>query len=270
LPGERFNSKKKTAASDFTVLKISIITVVLNNSKCVEDCIQSVIGQTYADVEYIVVDGGSKDGTLDIIKKYNDKIARWISEPDQGIYDAMNKGIKLSSGDIVGILNSDDFYVRNDVLSDVMKEFSEKKVDSVFADLLYVNRNNTDRIVRYYKSSHFAPCKFAYGWMPAHPTFFVKRSCYEKYGLYKTDYKIAADYELLVRFLGRFRISYSYLPKIIIKMRIGGISTAGLKSNWILNREIIRACKENGIKTNIFKVFSKYLVKISQLFERPE
>ncbi len=251
------------------MFKLSIITVTKNDKNYIEDCIKSVIEQQYPNYEYIIIDGGSTDGTIDIIKKYCDHISIFVSEPDGGIYDAMNKGIKLATGDIVGILNSDDIYKSNDVLTEVVREFTEKGVDAVFADLVYVDRNNTDKIVRYYKSANFTPDKFAYGWMPAHPTFFLKRKYYEKYGLFKTDYQIAADYELVVRLLGKNKLSYSYLPKVIIKMRSGGISTSSFKSNWILNMEIIRACRENGIQTNIFKVFSKYLVKFYQLIERP-
>jgi glycosyltransferase involved in cell wall biosynthesis len=251
------------------MLKVSIITVVRNNQSYIEGCIKSVIEQKYQNYEYIIIDGGSTDGTLDIIKKYRDHISILISEPDCGIYDAMNKGIKLATGDIVGILNSDDFYNSNDVLTEVVREFSQKEVDSVFADLVYVDRKKTNKIVRYYKSANFKPNKFAYGWMPAHPTFFLRRIFYEKYGLFNTDYKIASDYELLVRLLGKHKLSYSYLQKVIIKMRNGGISTSSLKSNWILNMEILRACRENGIQTNIFKVFSKYFVKFFQLIERP-
>lgn len=251
------------------MLKLSIITVVRNNQSYIEDCLKSVIEQKYPNYEYIIIDGGSTDGTLDIIKNYRDHISILVSEPDGGIYDAMNKGIRLATGDIVGMLNSDDFYISNDVLTEVVSEFIQKGVDSIFADLVYVDRNNKNKIVRYYKSANFSPKKFAYGWMPAHPTFFVRRICYEKYGLFKTDYKISADYELLVRLLAKNKVSYSYLPKVIIKMRNGGISTSSLKNNWILNMENIRACRENGIQTNIFKAFSKYFVKIFQLIERP-
>jgi len=252
------------------VLKISIITVVLNNKHYIEDCIQSVVGQTYPDFEYIIVDGGSTDGTIEIIRKYEKYISKWISEPDCGIYDAMNKGIELASGDVVGILNSDDFYSASDVIGQVMDEFESKGVDSVFADLVYVKRDKPDEVIRYYQSSNFHPQKFAYGWMPAHPTFFVKRCCYERYGHFKTDYKIAADYELLVRFLSKHKVSFSYIPRVIIKMRSGGVSTKNIKSNWILNNEIIRACRENGVETNIFKVYSKYFVKGFQLLNRPQ
>ncbi len=249
-------------------IKISIITVVWNNKETIKDAIDSVLSQTYKNIEYIVVDGASSDGTVEIVKSYGDKITKFLSEPDSGLYDAMNKGLKLASGDIVGILNSDDFYIDENVVQKVVDEFEIKKVDSVFADLVFVKPDNLDKVVRYYDSSKFKPSKFVYGWMPAHPTFFVRRSIYEKYGLFKTDYKIAADYEILVRFLAKYKVSYSYLNEVIIKMRMGGVSTSGLKSNYILNKEIIRACNENGLPTNWFKVLSKYPAKIMGLFKK--
>jgi len=249
-------------------MKVSIITVALNNAEYIEACIQSVINQDYKNIEYIVIDGGSTDGTNDIIKKYEDKINIWISEPDEGMYDAINKGIGMSSGDIIGILHSDDLYIDEHVIGNIVQEFLNN-VDSVYADLVYVERNNLNNVVRYYDSSVFQVSKFAYGWMPAHPTCFIKKNVYDKYGLYKTNYIIAADFELLARFYAKHRVSYSYLQKVIVKMRNGGLSTRNFKSNFILNREIVRACRENGIETNIFKVYSKYFVKLSQLFKRP-
>jgi glycosyltransferase involved in cell wall biosynthesis len=248
-------------------LKISIITVVWNNKETIKNAIDSVFGQTYENIEYIVVDGASTDGTVEVVRSYGDKISKFVSEPDRGLYDAMNKGLALASGDIVGILNSDDFYIDKYVIEKIVKEFEEKKVDSVYADLVFVKPDNLDKTVRYYDSSHFNPDKFAYGWMPAHPTFFVKKEVYQKYGLFKTDYKIAADYELLTRFLAKNKISYSYLKEPIVKMRVGGASTNGIKSNYILNKEIIRACKENDIYTNWAMVLSKYPKKILGLFK---
>lgn len=249
-------------------MKISIITVVWNNATTIKDAIDSVLSQTYENIEYIIVDGASTDGTIEIVQRYGDNISKFISEPDKGLYDAMNKGIALSTGDVVGILNSDDFYIDGFVIETVVKEFNSKGVDSVYADLVFVKPENLKKVVRYYDSSHFSPEKFAYGWMPAHPTFFVKRKIYKKYGLFKTDYKIAADYELLTRFLAKNKISYSYIKEPIVKMRIGGASTSGIKSNYVLNREIIRACKENDIYTNWLMVLSKYPKKILGLFKR--
>jgi glycosyltransferase involved in cell wall biosynthesis len=249
-------------------LKISIITVVWNNAITIKDAIDSVLGQTYENIEYIVVDGASTDGTVEIVQSYGDKINKFVSEPDRGLYDAMNKGLALATGDIVGILNSDDFYMDNQVIEKIAKEFQSKNVDSVFADLVFVKPENLDKAVRYYDSSYFTPEKFAYGWMPAHPTFFVKRCVYENFGVFKTDYKIAADYELLTRFLAKNKINYSYIKEPIVKMRIGGASTSGIKSNYILNKEIIRACKENDIYTNWAMVLSKYPKKILGLFKK--
>lgn len=255
-------------------MKISIITVVYNNKNTIQDAINSVLSQDYDDIEYIIVDGASTDGTVevikDVVKRYPERSIKFISEKDDGIYDAMNKGISLATGDIIGILNSDDFYINNDVISTVVNAFMAENVDSVFADLVYVRADDSDKIVRYYSSATFHPKKMAYGWMPAHPTFFAKKKTYEQYGLYKTDYQIASDYELIARLLVKNKVNYSYIPKVLVKMRTGGVSTMNLKSNWILNKEILRACAENGIKTNIIKVLSKYPTKILELIKKPK
>jgi glycosyltransferase involved in cell wall biosynthesis len=253
----------------FIALKVSIITAVFNGVHTVEDCIASVKNQINVDKEHIVIDGGSLDGTVNVIKKLETNLTSWVSEPDNGIYEAMNKGIALATGDIVGILNADDFYVNNLVLARITEEFQKKSVEALFADLVYVRPDNLNRIVRLYSGANFSLNKLNYGWMPPHPTFFVKREVYEKFGVFKTDYKIAADYELVTRFLAKHKIQFSYLPEVIVKMRIGGVSTSSFKNTWILNMEILRACEENGIKTNIFKIFSKYFVKSFQLIKRP-
>lgn len=249
-------------------MKISIVTVVYNSANVIKSAIDSVLNQTYANIEYIIIDGKSTDGTVEIIQSYGDKISKFVSESDSGIYDAMNKGLNLATGDVVGILNSDDFYISNDVILRVVDVFKEHQVESMFADLVYVRPENLEKVVRYYDSSHFSPVKFAYGWMPAHPTFFCKREVYERYGYFKTGYKIAADYELLVRFLAKYQVSYYYLQESIIKMRIGGVSTQNLKSNFILNKEILKACLENGIYSNWFMVLSKYPKKLLGLLKR--
>jgi len=244
---------------------VSIITVVLNNKDTIEDCMLSVFNQSYPDIEYIVIDGGSVDGTLDIIKKYEAKISKFVSEPDRGIYDAMNKGISLATGDIVGILNSDDFYINNDVISLIIKEFIEKNVDSVFADLVYVKRNDSNKMVRYYDSSKFTKERLRFGLMPAHPTLFVKRRIYHDFGLFKEEYKISGDFELIARIFGKGSISYSYINKPIIKMRTGGVSSS-IKNKIKLNKEIYKACKENGIKTNYILLALRSLYKLSEPF----
>ena len=246
---------------------MSIITVAYNSAATIADCLASVASQTWP-CEHIIIDGASKDNTVEIVRRVSPS-ARIISEPDDGIYDAMNKGIRHSSGDIVGILNSDDFYIGPHVLEKVATLFRQSGVDALFADLVYVRADNLDRVVRYYSGVGFTPEKFAWGWMPPHPTFFVRRELYERYGLFHTDYRIAADYELMARFLARHKVRYAYLPEVIVKMRAGGVSTRSLRSTWILNREILRACAENGIPTNILKVYSKYFRKVMQIFKRP-
>lgn len=249
-------------------MKISIITVTYNSSTTVADTIESVLSQNYPDIEYIVVDGLSKDGTVDIIKEYEPRFKgrmRWISEKDKGIYDAMNKGIRMATGDVVGIINSDDFYHRNDVISQIALGFKNTNVQATFADIRFVHPNNLDKTVRYYSSKNFSPKRFRFGFMPAHPTFFTYKKNFERYGYYQTDYKIAADYELLIRFLYTNNLEYKYLPIDVMKMRTGGMSTASWKSNLLLNKEIIRGCKENGIYTNLFILSLKYFVKVFEL-----
>lgn len=250
-------------------MKVSIITVTFNCSHTIQDTITSVANQDYPFIEHIVIDGASTDGTQDIIDQNGSKIRHFISEPDNGIYNAMNKGIKLASGSIVGILNGDDIFYDNECISSVVEEFKKKKVEAVYGNLVYVTPENMDTIVRYYNSESFFPKMFAYGHMPAHPTFFVHRNCYEKYGLFKEDYAIAADFELLLRFLGNHKISHSCLPKVLVKMRTGGVSTRDFKSKWRLNKEIVQACRENNVNTNMIKVFSKYIHKVFQLIQRP-
>lgn len=248
-------------------MKISIITVVRNNANTIKDTIDSVLSQTYKNIEYIIIDGASIDGTTEIVKRYDNKIDKFISEPDNGIYDAMNKGLKLATGDVVGILNSDDFYTNNDVIEKVVNIFWKNSVDSVFTDLIYVKPDNLDKIIRYYDSSKCFPENFKKAMYPAHPTFFVKREVYEKFGYFKIDYRIAADFDLMARFLYTHKISYAYLSEPIIKMRIGGVSTS-LKSLYINTLEQLRVCRENGIKTNIWTILLKYPNKILGLMRK--
>lgn len=251
-------------------MRVSIITVSHNSVATIDSTVSGVLAQSYPDIEYIVVDGASTDGTVQALSKYEGRISKLISEPDRGIYDALNKGIKLATGDIVGILHSDDLYSDNRVIQHVVDKFEATHPDAIFADLVYVRPNNLDRVVRFYSGAGFTLQKFSYGWMPPHPTFFAKRECYAKYGLFKTDYRIAADYELLARFMVRHNIRCEYLPEVLIKMRTGGVSTKSVLSNITLNREILRACRENYIPTSFLKIYSKYFTKLWQLIDRPK
>jgi len=247
-------------------MKITIITVCYNSALHIEDAINSVASQDYPDIEHIVIDGNSDDGTQQILEKHSNKLAYWISEPDNGVYDAMNKGILKATGDVIGILNSDDFYFDEHVISKVVKAFSDEDIDAVYGDLIFVDPKNLNRTVRTYSSKSWYPDKFAKGYMPAHPTFFVRKKFYGKYGLFETDYQIAADYEMLIRLLYVHQLKYKYLPMKLVKMRIGGVSSSGIKSNIILNKEIVRACRKHGIKTNVLKIYPKYFKKVFELF----
>ena len=250
-------------------MKISVITVTFNSGKTVKDTIESVLKQKYDNYEYLVIDGGSKDNTVDIIKEYESKFEgkmRWVSEKDKGMYDGINKGIRMATGDVVGIINSDDFYHRDDIFDVLAKSFEENPgVQAIYGDVRFVNPDNLEKTVRYYSSKHWRPWRFRFGFMPAHPTFFTYKENFEKYGYYQYDYHIAADYELLIRFLYSNHVPARYIPVDFMKMRTGGRSTNGLKSNILLNKEIVRACKENGIWTCMPLLFLKYFVKVFEL-----
>lgn len=243
-------------------MKVSIITVSFNSAKTIADTIESVLSQDFPQIEYIVIDGGSSDGTVEIIQQYQDRITHWVSEKDHGMYDAMNKGIALATGDVIGILNSDDVYMNDHIVSELMELMKAKRAQVVFADLILVDQDHPQKVLRYYDSGHFHPNKFKYGWMPAHPTVFVMRELYEAVGQFSTTYQIAADYEMLIRILAIQRARYAYLPKPVVRMRSGGASTAGLSRNWILNQEIVRACKENGIYSNMAMLLLKLPFKL--------
>lgn len=247
-------------------MKISIITATYNSAATLEDTITSVQKQDYPHWEHVVVDGLSKDGTVDVIRSFP-HITKWKSEKDRGLYDAINKGIEMATGDVVGILNSDDFYPDASVLSDIAKAFEDPDVDAVVGDIAFVKPSNLHRIVRYYSSAKFHPRKFAAGYMPAHPSFYVRRKFYEQYGLYKLDYKIAADYELLIRFMYTRGIRFRYIPRVMVYMRTGGVSNQSVISRYILNKEIVRACAENGIKTNMARLALKYFNKIFEYIQ---
>lgn len=250
-------------------MTISLITVTYNSGSTLPTTLHSVLSQTYPDIEYIIIDGLSQDNTVSIIKEYEPKFngrLKWISEKDSGLYDAMNKGIRMATGDIVGILNSDDFFTRNDVLQRVVYEFGkEKELDAVYGDVHFVNPDNLDQCVRYYSSKIFRRKLMRFGFMPAHPSFYLRRECFEKWGYYKTDYKIAADFEFLLRVVYRGRIRMKYLAFDMVTMRTGGASTSGIASHRQIMKEHLRAFCENGIYTNMLLLGLRYIYKIGEL-----
>ncbi len=242
---------------------ISIITATYNSSATVEDTLLSVKNQQGVSVEHIIVDGGSKDNSLDIIKQFP-HVTKIISEPDNGIYDAMNKGLALATGDIVGILNSDDVYTHEHVLEKIAGIFEDEKVDVCYADLQYVQQNNLDKIVRNWKAGQFSARSFYWGWMPPHPTVFVRRHVYDKVGDFNTILKSAADYELLLRIFVKSDFNIGYLPEYIVKMRAGGISNASLKNRLRANGEDKKAWKLNELTPYFFTCYIKPLRKVFQ------
>ncbi len=248
------------------MLKVSIITVCYNSAETIEDTILSVVSQDYASIEYIIIDGKSSDTTLSIIEKYNSKITKVLSEKDDGIYFAINKGISLASGDIIAVLHADDVYYSNHVISDVVNTFTEKNTDTVYGNLYYVDRIDTSKIKRQWISGGYTKKSFLKGWMPPHPSFFVRKKCYDKFGVFNTSLHSAADYELMLRFLFKHNCSASYLPQVLVKMRVGGKSNVSLMNRIKANREDKKAWLMNELKPSLFTFIRKPLSKLGQFF----
>jgi glycosyltransferase len=251
---------------------ISIITVVKDNKEFIEDAIKSVLLQTYPAIEYIIIDGASTDGTLGIIEKLasqniNDKkISRWISEPDDGIYDAMNKGINISTGDIIGFLHSDDMFAGDNVIEKIAGKFNLPDVNAVYSDLVYVTKGDTNKVLRYWKAGNFALNSLKFGWMPPHPTFFVRKSLYQKYGLFDTGLKIASDYDMILRLLNNNPDSITYINDVLMKMRLGGKSNRSLKNILTKSIEDYKALKKNDFSLPAFTLLLKNIRKLNQFF----
>jgi glycosyltransferase involved in cell wall biosynthesis len=243
-------------------LKISLITVTHNAEKTISRCINSVIAQTYPNIEYIVIDGASTDGTIQIIDSYKPHINFFLSEPDQGIYDAMNKGINAATGDIIGILNADDFFIYNDVLSNIAEAFKQQDIDAVYANLNYINLNGS--IIRKWKAGKYKEGLFNWGWMPPHPTFYAKKILFEDLGLYDLKYGSAADYELMLRFIHLKGVNVYYLNKVIVNMEIGGISNRNAKTRLRAWGCDYRAMRKNGVVRPYISVIFKPLRKVFQ------
>lgn len=247
-------------------MKVSIITVSYNSEAFLEQTIRSVTEQTYPNIEYIIIDGASSDNTLSIIAKYKNKIQHLLSEKDNGIYDALNKGIAMATGDIIGILHSDDFFTSNTVIEKVVAKITNEKSDALYADLFYVDKNNTDKITRKWHSGLYSQGAFVNGWMPPHPTFFVKKELYQKLGAFNLSFNTSADYELMLRFIHKHQIKLAYLNEFIIKMRVGGQSNVSVNNRVTANIEDRKAWEVNGLKPRFYTLWLKPLRKIKQFF----
>lgn len=250
-------------------MNISIITVCYNSEATIEDTILSVAAQTHPDKEHLIVDGASADGTMDVVHRYGGAV-RSVSEPDRGIYDAMNKGIAMATGEVIGTLNADDVYADDSVLAQVAEVFSDPTVDVCYADLVYVDQHDPSCIVRYWKSRVYEDGLFERGWMPAHPTFFVRRSVYEKFGNFDLSFPRQADFELTMRFMAIHKIKSVYVPKIWVKMRMGGVSNNSVRGMIKGNLEAYRACRKNGLDVGLWFIPRKVISRLPQFFMKPD
>jgi Glycosyltransferases involved in cell wall biogenesis len=249
------------------VVKISIITAVYNNREHVGACIQSVLSQTYSNVEYIIVDGESTDGTVEVIRSFEGSVAKWVSEPDKGIYDALNKGIGMATGDVTGILHSDDLFGSHQILEHVAGVFEQTGCDAVYGDLVYVSRTDSEKVIRYWKSAPFDVRRFKQGWMPAHPTLFLKKKVYDTYGLFDLRFKIAADYDLILRTLASGKLKCEYLPEIITRMRVGGTSNKSIGNILKKSCEDYKALRRNHVG-GFVALARKNVSKLGQFFHK--
>jgi glycosyltransferase len=249
-------------------LKISIITVCLNAADTIEETIQSVFAQTYPSVEYILIDGKSTDGTLEILTKYKHRFAALVTEKDSGLYAALNKGVKLATGDLIGILHADDLFASADVLTKIAALVTTTKCDAVYADLEYVKRENPSNIVRYWKSGKYKMGSFRLGWMPPHPTFFVKRTLYEQFGYFNESFTSAGDYELMLRFIHIHKVKLCYWPNVAVRMRLGGKSNVNISNRLTANKEDVKAWEVNGLSRPAFITFLKPFRKLHQFFPK--
>lgn len=243
-------------------MKFSIITASFNAASTIEATLRSVASQTHPDVEHLVIDGGSNDGTQAIVTSHGQRVSTFLSEPDCGIYDAMNKGLMRASGDFIGFLNADDVYAHADVLHRVAQTMEQQNLDVLYGDVAFYRSDEPGKIVRRYSSARFRPDRIAWGWMPAHPGLFVNRDLFLRTGPFRTDFRIAGDFEFVARLFLQQKPRYLYLPEVLVNMSLGGVSTGGWRSTVLLNKEVLRACRDNGIRTNMLKILSKYPVKV--------
>ncbi|TLS78395.1 glycosyltransferase [Mariprofundus erugo] len=248
-------------------MKISVITAVYNAKETIADAIESTLAQDYPNVELVVVDGASADGTTALLEAFRDRIDIFISEPDKGIYDALNKGIRHATGDVIGFLHADDLFVSTDVLSRVAEVFADDSVDAVYGDLVYVSKAEPDRVIRYWQSGAYSVAKLKHGWMPPHPTFYMRRQLYEKHGAFDTSFRIAADYDCMLRFLGNVEIHPVYIADVMVKMRLGGESNRSLRNIIRKSKEDYRALKKNGVG-GVWALVWKNLSKLPQFVKK--
>jgi glycosyltransferase involved in cell wall biosynthesis len=249
-------------------MKVSIITVAYNSALTIADTLESVASQSYRSVEHVVIDGGSTDRTKEIVGRCGGHIAKFISEPDRGIYDAMNKGLALATGEVICFLNADDVYVDENVIGKVVDLMENKELDALFGDVEFFRPKSPKRTFRRYRSRKFNPRRISRGWMPAHPSLFIRDHVFERFGFFNSDYQIAGDFEFVARVFRDDTLKYSYLPEVMVRMRTGGISTGGLRNTLLLNREVLRACRQNGIPTNILLVLSRYPEKLLEFLSK--
>jgi glycosyltransferase involved in cell wall biosynthesis len=248
-------------------MKISIITVVYNNEKTIQDAMKSVLGQTYKNIEYVIIDGSSKDNTVNLINEYKDKLGYFVSEKDNGLYDAMNKGIRHATGDIIGILNSDDLYQDINVISDVMHHFADEKLDILYGDLVYVKNEDVSAVVRNWKSKSYYKGFFENANVPPHPSLFLRNRVYKEAGLFNLDFKIAADYELMLRIFKNYNFKSKYINRLIVRMRLGGASNESFSSIIKQNREVLNAWKQNNLKSPFYLMPLRIVRKVAQYFK---
>jgi len=242
-------------------MKVSVITAVRNAAQAIRVTLKSVEAQDYADIEHIVVDGASTDGTPEAVKAIGKRVSVFVSEPDSGVYQAFNKGLRRATGDVVAYINAGDEYVSPSVISSVVGAFRDRPVDAVFGDAALVDAEQRDRTLRVYSSARFLPSRLAYGFMPAHPTLFLRKRVYDEVGEYDESYRIAGDFEFCVRAFCRRSLSYHYLPDTLVRMADGGLSNRGWRSKWLITREMHRACVENSVSTSLFKLLLRFPVK---------
>lgn len=246
-------------------MKISVITVCYNSARTLERTLQSVAEQDWSNVEHIVIDGGSSDGSADILATARSRLAHVVSEPDHGIYDAMNKGLTHAKGDIICFLNADDYYACPQVLSLVATKMQTQNLDALMGDVGFFHEKSPQRLFRRYCSDRFTPERLAWGWMPAHPALFLRKSVVQRVGRFRTDYRIAGDFEFIVRAFHGHALRYEHVPEILVHMQTGGASTGGWRSKVVLNQEVLRACRENGLQTHMLKILSKYPAKLLEI-----